>query len=248
MRPVSASQCRAFSIAARSARPIMGEPEHAEHGVARGAHQRVVLGDQQILEHRHAREQPDVLERAGDPRAAGDEIVRHALEQEQRAVAARQAARVAKGQRIEIVPYGGVAMGERDPPFARLVEAGDAVEHGGLAGAVRPDQRGDVAAPDGERQAVDGDEAAEPHGEMLDPQERLAHPRPSLTRLAADRLALDEMHRGVARRDQPARPHHHDHHHGEAEHQHAVLGRIERVAEHLLEHVELAQRLRCRRS
>ena len=197
MRPVSASQCRALSIAARSARPITGEPEHAEHGVARRAHQRVVLGDQQILEHRHAGEQADVLERARDPGAAGDEIVGHALEQEQRAVAARQAAGVARGERVELVPHRGVAVGERDPSFARLVEAGDAVEHGGLAGAVRPDQRGDVAAPDGEREAVDGDEAAEPHGEMLDLQERPRSSASLLDEARRDRLALDEMHRGV---------------------------------------------------
>ncbi len=38
-----------------------------------------------------------------------------------------------------------VVVGEPHRAAARLVEAGDAVEHRGLAGAVRPDQRGDLA-------------------------------------------------------------------------------------------------------
>ena len=41
------------------------------------------MGDQQVLEHRHALEQPDVLEGAGDPRLARDLMVGHALEQEE---------------------------------------------------------------------------------------------------------------------------------------------------------------------
>ena len=49
-----------------------------------------MLRDQQVLEHRHAGEQADVLEGAGDARLLRDLIVRHALEQEQRAVAASQ--------------------------------------------------------------------------------------------------------------------------------------------------------------
>ena len=66
--------------------------------------------------------------------------------------------------------------GEREAPFGRLVEAGDAVEDRRLAGAVRADQRGDVAAPDSEGKGVDRDEAAEPHGEVFDGQERAGEP------------------------------------------------------------------------
>ena len=66
---------------------------------------------------------------------------------------------------------------KRDAAFGRLVEAGDAVEHGGLAGAVRADQRGDVAARGREREVVDGDEAAEAHGQMVDPQDGCAESR-----------------------------------------------------------------------
>src|SRR5260370_1654578 len=71
-------------------------------------------------------------------------------------------------------------MGERNAAFGRLVEAGDAVEHRRLAGAVRSDQRSEVATVCREGEMIDGDEAAESHGEMLDPQQR-AHPCPSRT-------------------------------------------------------------------
>ena len=79
-------------------------------------------------------------------------MVGHALEQEELAVRRRGAPRpLACGGGLDVVPcVDNAVAGEREPPFGRLVEAGDAVEHRGLAGAVRPDQRGDVAAPDGE--------------------------------------------------------------------------------------------------
>src|SRR5262249_24463470 len=57
-------------------------------------------------------------------------------------------------------------------PLARLVKAGDAVEHRRLAGAVGPDQRGDVAAPRAETEIVAGDEPAEAHAEVLDRNHR----------------------------------------------------------------------------
>src|SRR5262249_30943520 len=68
-----------------------------------------------------------------------------------------------------------------DPARARLVEPCDAVEHRGLAGAVRADQRGDVAARHGEADVVDRHQAAEAHGEMLDGEHGLPHPCPSFT-------------------------------------------------------------------
>jgi hypothetical protein len=67
-------------------------------------------------------------------------------------------------------------MAERDPAFGRLVEAGHAVEDGSLAGAVRTDQRGDVAAADGKGEVVDRDQAAEAHGQVLDRQDRVGQP------------------------------------------------------------------------
>ncbi len=65
-----------------------------------------------------------------------------------------------------------VAAGQRDHAFGRLVEAGDAVEHRRLAGAVRADQRGDLAALGLEGQVADGDQAAELHRQMLDREDR----------------------------------------------------------------------------
>jgi hypothetical protein len=59
---------------------IGGKAEDAEQGVARCKHQAVVLGDQQIFQHRHARKQADVLKCARHARLLGDEIIRHALE------------------------------------------------------------------------------------------------------------------------------------------------------------------------
>src|SRR4051795_4500724 len=65
----------------------------------------------------------------------------------------------------------------------RLVEAGDAIEHRGLAGAVRPDQRGDLLALCGKGEIVDRDNAAEAHRQAFEPENvALAHPWPSLTR------------------------------------------------------------------
>jgi hypothetical protein len=119
--------------------------EHADQRIAGRDHQGIVLRHQHVLEHRHAGEQADVLERARDARLLRHQIVRHALEQEQRSVLAAQAARAAVGQRVDLVQIAPRRARARCA-LGRLVEAGDAVEHRGLAGAVRADQRGDVAA------------------------------------------------------------------------------------------------------
>ncbi len=86
----------------------------------------------------------------------GDAMARHAVQRERRAV----------------------AMGQRDAAVGRPVEAGDAVEHGGLAGAVRADDGGDVAGARLERQVVDRLQAAEAHGQVGDRQHQ---PRPCAT-------------------------------------------------------------------
>ena len=59
-------------------------------------------------------------------------------------------------------------MAKPDAALARFVEAGDAIEDGGLAGAVRPDQRGDVALTRVKRQVVHRDQSAEAHGQVFD--------------------------------------------------------------------------------
>ena len=134
---------------------VAAEPEQAEHRIARRLHQLVVLGDQKVFQQRHAREQADVLEGARHLGTRRYLMVRQPLEQVARAVA----------------PV------ERDHAFRRFVEAGDAVEHRGLAGAVRADQCGDLAALGLEGQVADGDQAAELHRQMLDLQDGVIHAR-----------------------------------------------------------------------
>src|SRR5581483_3024458 len=166
--------------------PIGRQTENAEKRKARCNHQGVVLGDQQIFQDRHAAEQPDILEGARDAGFLRDEVVRHTLEQEQAAIGVNARTQAGRRQRVDLAPQCGVAVAQRDAPLAWLVEAGNTVEYRGFAGAVRPDQRGDVALLGAERQIVHGDKAAEAHGEMLDPQDRVGrHPRPSLTNVAA---------------------------------------------------------------
>ena len=87
------------------------------------------------------REQLDVLERARDAEA------RHR----------------ARRQR------GDVLAAKADAALA-LVDAADAVEDAGLAGAVGADQREQLAGLDGERQPVQHGEAAEAQGQVLDLQ------------------------------------------------------------------------------
>src|SRR5262249_24218182 len=151
--------------------PVDREAEQAEDGQAGCLHQRIMLSDQQILEHGHAGEQADILEGAGDARELGDAEVEQALEQIGRTV----------------------RMGEPDHPDARMIEAGDAVEDRGLAGAVGSDERGDVSAFGREAEIVYRDEAAEPHAQVLDREDgvgRRAHWRASATTSAGTSLGL----------------------------------------------------------
>src|SRR5581483_9605299 len=102
-----------------------------------------VHADKDVLERGHLLEQADVLERAPDP-ALGDVVRRLA---------------------------GDVRAVEDDATRGRLVDAGDHVEEGRLAGAVRTDQRDDRAARDREVDVVDRDEPAELLAERVGLQE-----------------------------------------------------------------------------
>ena len=62
---------------------------------------------------------------------------------------------------------------ERPGARVGLVEAGEQVEEGGLAGAVGADQRGDGAALDLDVVDVDGGEAAEPADDAVGDQDRV---------------------------------------------------------------------------
>src|SRR5204863_9631552 len=108
-----------------------------------------VAADEQVLQHGRVLEQLDVLELAGDAEA-GD-LVRRTAQQ-------------------------GLAV-ELDRPCRRRVEAADKIEHGRLAGAVRPDQGEDLAAPYLEADVVDGADPTEAHAEMRDREKRRRHRR-----------------------------------------------------------------------
>ena len=105
-----------------------------------------------VVEDRHPLEEGDVLEGPG------------------------QAERGAPGGRHA----GHVAPLEDDPARLRAVEAGDAVEQAGLAGAVRPDDGGDAAPPDAQVDAGEGLHAAEGQGEPLDGEDDVVRLRARL--------------------------------------------------------------------
>src|SRR5581483_5221844 len=109
-----------------------------------------VGADEDVLEHGHRPEQLEVLERAGDP-AADHAVLRDA---EKALAFEAQLSRVGS------------------------VEAGDEVEDGRLAGAVRADQADDLALRHVERDVVDRDDPAEAARDVPDLQQR--HPRRTL--------------------------------------------------------------------
>ena len=108
--------------------------------------------DHHVLPRSHLLEQTDVLEGPSDP-PLGDRMRRLA---------------------------GHVVTCEHDLPAGRLVDAREAVEERGLAGAVRADQADDRPLGDVEIDVVDGDQAPEllPH---LGRDEEVAHSGPPLT-------------------------------------------------------------------
>ena len=99
--------------------------------------------DRDVFQHRHVRHQLDVLERAGDAEFC------HFLR-----------------WRVVDAPaeHGDLAAGLGE-------HAGDQVEGRALAGAVRADQRDDLAGLDVERDVVDGDHAAELFSRVIDLQQ-----------------------------------------------------------------------------
>src|SRR5581483_605528 len=127
------------------------QTDQAAEGVERGAHERVMLRDDKIFEHRHRRKQADVLKRPHHARARNAHVAQ-AIELNRRRFAV-----------------------QRDASGARPIEAGQTIEHRGLAGAVRTDQRGDGAPLRLERQVVDGGNPAEAHGQSVHAQQRRRH-------------------------------------------------------------------------
>ncbi len=92
-------------------------------------------------------------------------------------------------------PAGDVLAVEADAPGAGLERAGEKIDEGGLAGAVRADDAVHLVGVEGERHAVHGDETAEAAGQVLDGEAfrarrlALAHD-PSLRRRGGCRCRL----------------------------------------------------------
>jgi hypothetical protein len=117
-----------------------------------------VSAEQHVLQHGHRPKEVEVLERAGDP-AAHDPVCRRA--QERLAV------------QLELSLVG-------------RIQASDDVECGRLAGAVGPDQAGDLALLDLERDPVERDDAPEAQRDVADREQR--HQRASLDLPAQSRI------------------------------------------------------------
>jgi hypothetical protein len=98
-----------------------------------------VSTDHHVLQQRHAGEQREVLERAGDA-MAGDAVRRHVQQ---------------------------VLTLEQHSALGRLVDPADDVEHRRFPGAVRPDQPTDLARVDREAESVKGGDSPESHGHAL---------------------------------------------------------------------------------
>src|SRR4029453_17276635 len=74
------------------------------------------------------------------------------------------------GDRVRRQP-GDVVRVEEDAPARRSEDAGEAVEEGGLAGAVGSDDGPDLAGGDGDGDVVERGEAPELHGERPRPED-----------------------------------------------------------------------------
>ena len=110
----------------------------------------------------------------------GAQVVEHGrvLEQLERLERARQpdAGALRRGHAVERDAV------EVDVAGAARREPGDGVDGRGLAGAVGPDQPGDLARPHGQRQVVDRGDAAVAHGEVVHLEHLRRDPLPAFRR------------------------------------------------------------------
>lgn len=108
-----------------------------------------------------AREGLDLVEDAGDARGLADLVVGRVRAAEGDVVADRdrRQLRILQDEAdggVQVVDLGDRDPAEQDPARARIVEPGQQGRDGRLAGAGRPDQRGDRALAKGERDVVEG--------------------------------------------------------------------------------------------
>ena len=153
-----------------------------------------MLCHEHVFKHRHALPQADVLERARDAelrdlvRRRREDLARARQRIAQEHLLLRLVARIVLAcieQRVfalvELFHLAGrMAAHHRlaavfDEAVGRLIHAGDAVERGRLAGAVRADERHDLPLGNVQREVVDGDDAAELHRDILHAEDVLTH-------------------------------------------------------------------------
>src|SRR5271166_2495569 len=166
-----------------------------------------MLSHEQVFENRHPGEEPNVLEGTGHARRSRYLEAGHSLQEKDRAIGRGAPLFSLEGDVGQSVKCRAASMYERDASLAGLVEPRNAVEDRGLARAVRADDGGDVAAPRREGEAVNSDEPAEAHGEILHAEDFVsfsgcahAHElRPSLTK-------LKDMPRASCRKADGVRP------------------------------------------
>jgi hypothetical protein len=106
-----------------------------------------VAGDADVVEDGQRTEEADVLKRARD--AERDDFVD--------------------------AQAGEVAAVKGDGAFGRRVNAGDEIEHGGLARTVGANEADEFVFADGEIDGTDGDEAAETDGRLVKLEQRRRH-------------------------------------------------------------------------
>ena len=131
----------------------------AQHRAEEVGGSAAMAADAHVVEHGQRREKPDVLERPRDAERG------HAL-----------------GLPAGHVPLRTVA-GEEDAALGRLVDAGHAVEHGGLSRAVGANQAKDRPPLHGEGNVAEGEQAAEALAHAVHFQDRI-HITPSAARQA----------------------------------------------------------------
>ena len=130
-----------------------------------------MLCNEDVFKHGELREQPDILECSRNAlggyhvRRVGHDVPVHA----------HILARVEFFHLALRVILSDDLAHEFDLAVRRLIYAGNAVEGRGLAGAVRADKRDDLALVHVKIQVVDGDNAAELHGDVFNMQYVFSH-------------------------------------------------------------------------
>ena len=112
------------------------------------------------------------------------------------------------GHLVRLLPGRSRLPSNRTSPSVGVVDAGDDVEHGRLAGAVRPDQREDLALVDAELDVVQRDHAAEAHRDARRAPAALTPRRPVVRPASTSGGARDGSSSASTRWSATGRPRH----------------------------------------